>query len=725
MASMSKLPLTPEPGYAWESILNSYSILYFCRGPWVGVIFLLATFLAPVYGLFGLAGVTTAFVVGYLLGFNRQGLHSGELLYNSLMVSLGLAHLIEYHPIAPSLVVVLLPTVSIAALLLSVAIGRLSRLYLGLPGFSLPFVLITVLLYFLFYSFTGTPVIGEAAHCLLPEPELPAYVAYFFQSLGATFFLPNATVGIVLLIALLLKSRLLVLLAIAGFAAGNVFLHLTGLSAGAFGAGWLGTNFIFCGIAFGGIYFIPSRSSLLLAAFASMLCVIVAIAMRTFLRNYGIPPLSFPFIVVMLTLAVALRQREQFAFLFENIAYEGTPEEIGRRFHTTRARFPDAELPMLFLPFTGERVVTQAFDGDYTHKSLWRHAFDFEILDASGEPIPAQRTQLSDAFTYGSTVLAPCDGTIVRIANHVLDNPLGVENLVENWGNLVVIQTEFGSFVLLCHFQQQGVVVFENQRVTRGQLLGYCGNSGRSPLPHLHMHMQATRQIGSATVPFGLCHYMTQQPGDLPWFHLTGIPAEGQRIAPLDYDPEITACFTAGIGTRVRYRLESQGKCLGWETIEITSTGWGYLRYRSLETGTTLKATILEGVHIVQDREGSAKSLLALLGIGLGVVPFSRDRTIRWDDRTDDRPFCSQLLGSIRDVIEPFTGMKRLTLRGSFRPSAVGEIVVAVEIEKPSANIPRSLEVRLSKELGVVEITANFSDRMVRAVQERSERIEN
>ncbi len=721
---MTATPRAFEPRFVWESILNSYSILYFSRGPWVGSLLLLATFLAPVYGLFGLAGATTAFVAGSLLGFNRQGLASGELLYNSLMVSLGLAHLIEYHAIAPSLVVVLLPTVSIAALVLSVAIGRLSRLYLGLPGFSLPFILVTVPLYFLFYSYTGTPVIGEAAHCWLPEPELPAYVAYFFQSLGATFFLPNAVVGIALFIALLFQSRLLVLLAVAGFSSGNLFLHLTGLSAGAFGAGWLGTNFIFCGIAFGGIYFIPSRSSLLLAAFASMLCVVVAIAMRTFLRNYGIPPLSFPFVVVILAIATALRQRERYAFLFENIAYEGTPEEIARRFETARVRFPDAELPMLFLPFSSERVVTQAFDGDYTHQSHWRHAFDFEILDASGEPIPAQRTQLPDAFTFGSTVLAPCDGTIVRVVNHVADNPLGVENRIENWGNLVVIQTEFGSFVLLCHFQQQGVVVFENQRVTRGQLLGYCGNSGRSPLPHLHLHMQATRQIGSATIPFGLCHYLTKQPEQPPRFQLTGIPTESQRIAPLDYDPEITACFTAGIGTRVRYRLESQGQNLGWETIETASSGWGYLRYRSLETGTALKATILEGVHIVQDREGTAKSMLGFLGVGLGSVPFSRDRKIHWEDRTDDRPFRSRMLGSIRDVIEPFTGMKLLTLQGSFRPSAQGEIVVALEIENPSANIPRSLEVRLSKELGIVEITVNYTNRVVRAIQERWERIE-
>jgi urea transporter/murein DD-endopeptidase MepM/ murein hydrolase activator NlpD len=706
-----------------ESILNAYSIIYFSRGKLLGAVFLLATFLAPTYGLFGLAGVMTAFVAARVLCFNRAAVHSGELLYNSLMVSLGLAHLTYFHPIEPPLILVLLPTVAIAALLLTVALNRLNRQLFGLSAFSLPFILITVLLYFLFYSLTGTPVVGEAPSCLLPDLSLPAYVSYFFQSLGATFFLPNVAVGIVIFLMLILQSRLLVLLALWGFITGNLFLQLTGLSAGAFGAGWLGTNFIFCGIALGGIYYIPSRSSLLLAGFCPILCVLVAIGMRTFLRNYNIPPLSFPFVVVMLAIVTALRQRERFPFLFENESYEGTPEEIARRFQLERLRFPDAAVPAIFLPFSGERVVTQGFDGDITHQSHWRHALDFEVLDGSGEPIPAQRTQLEDAYTFCSTVLAPCDGTILRVVNHVQDNQLGAENRVENWGNLAVLQTDFGSFVLLCHFKHQGVVVAQNQRVSRGQLLGYCGNSGRSPLPHLHLQMQATRYPGSATIPFCLCHYVTHRADSNPIFSLTGIPTIGDRIAPLDYDPEITGCFMAGISTRVRYRIESRGKILGWETIETTSTGWGYLQYRSVERGTILKATILEGVHIVQDLAGSPKSILGLFGMGLSMLPFSKDRSICWEDSADSRPFRTSLRGWIDDIFTPYKGAVFLNLLGCFKPTASsGEIVVATEIiHEGKSRVLQCLEVRLSKEVGVIEMTATFVSGSVRIVQERWE----
>lgn len=54
-------------------------------------------------------------------------------------------------------------------------------------------------------------------------------------------------------------------------------------------------------------------------------------------------------------------------------------------------------------------------------------------------------------------------------------------------GNYVVIQTGGGVAVVLCHLRQGTPVVGIGDRVTAGQLVGHCGNSGNSTEPHLHL----------------------------------------------------------------------------------------------------------------------------------------------------------------------------------------------------------------------------------------------
>ena len=711
--STAAVPATPSATatpsalqLAGEAILNTYAIIYFSRSLPLGVVLLSVTFIAPTLGLFGLAGVLTALVAGRFLGFQREGLASGELLYNSLLASLGLAYLTGCHPLAPGLVLLLLPTVSIAALLLSVALGQCLRQFFALPFLSLPFVIVTVLLYLLFYSFTATPVIGAEPAYLVPEYAfgLPSIVIYFFESLGATLFLPHAVVGMVIGVALLRESRLLLLLAVWGFTAGCTFLHFTGLSASAFGAGWLGTNFVFCGIALGGAYFITGRSALVLAAVGACLSTLVAIAMRAFLRSYNIPPLSLPFTFIVLITVYALRRRETVTVLFEN-PYPGFRAEASvRQFHTARARFPNAEQPALFLPFKGEWVVTQGFNGSLTHTSWWSHALDFEVLDDTGEALPPQGGQAEDAYTFGSAVLAPCNGTIIRVVNEVADNLLGEQNLKDNWGNYVVLVNEHGAYVTLCHLQRGRIAVRENQRVTRGQLIGQCGNSGRSPLPHLHLQAQSGWLPTTPTVPFRLQNYVTVAADGAPQFHVVGVPTEGERVAPLDVDDKLADCFAVNAATRVRYRIETPGQAARRETIDVTPLGWGQTVYRSIEHGTVLRTVLADGVHIVQGLEGSGASMLALMSLSLSLVPCSRNRHVEWEDQFDPRPFRGLVGGWLSDLADTFVGLTLGRLRGSFEAHAQSGTVGIVADVAATGRVPRRIVARLSGGLGLVEM---------------------
>jgi murein DD-endopeptidase MepM/ murein hydrolase activator NlpD len=77
------------------------------------------------------------------------------------------------------------------------------------------------------------------------------------------------------------------------------------------------------------------------------------------------------------------------------------------------------------------------------------------------------------ATEIGKEVVAPANGTIVRVSEE-----RGMGNMVEiNHGNGVI--TVYG------HLLKKGDVK-RGQKVKRGDIIGYVGNSGRSTGPHLH-----------------------------------------------------------------------------------------------------------------------------------------------------------------------------------------------------------------------------------------------
>jgi urea transporter len=707
-----------------EPILNSYAIVFFSNRPALGAMLLAATFLAPLFGLFGLVGVVVALAGAQLLGFPDAQIRSGELLFNSLLTALGLAYLTSLHPVSPTLLAVLLPVVSLGAMFASATIGHLMRQLFGLPSLSIPFVVSTVMLFFLFYSLTRTagPVLLPAGpRYAVPELTMaPTVLRMFLQALGAAFFLPSATVGAVIFVGLAMHSRLMLLLASLGFAAGMTFLHLTGLAAASSDVGWLGTNFVFCGIALGGVFFIPSRASVLLSAFGAVFCSLLAISMQTFLRPFEIPALSLPFNLVVMVVFYALRRRQQIRFLFESPYVGLTPETGFRKFRTYGRRFPHAHLPGLVPPFSAERVVTQGFHGKLTHIGALGHALDFEVLDTDGEATPADGRRVEEAYTFDTPILAPCDGTVARVVDHVPDNRLGERNLRDNWGNLVLLVTDLGGYVLLCHFKRESIVVAAGQRVSAGQLLGACGNSGRSPLPHLHLQMQLDPAVGAATVPFCLRNYVTIADGERR-FRLAGIPAQGDRLEPLPYDADLAACFDAAPVTRFRYQIERDGVPPRHETIELRTGPWGERTYRSLDHGATLYGSTTGGLFTALSFDGSPRSLLASMWLGLSVVPFGREADLVWEDEVDPRPFLPTPEGWARDLTEPFRGIRFVRLRRRMRAEAVGMPTIVTEIASPHRAMPRKIEAFLSPQIGLTRIVVHGVGGVTRISQESRE----
>jgi murein DD-endopeptidase MepM/ murein hydrolase activator NlpD len=72
----------------------------------------------------------------------------------------------------------------------------------------------------------------------------------------------------------------------------------------------------------------------------------------------------------------------------------------------------------------------------------------------------------------GSRVIAPADGTVIFAGQRA------------GYGNIIVIDHKFGFTTRYAHLQRMDVKV--GQRVSRSDIIGYVGWSGRTTGPHLH-----------------------------------------------------------------------------------------------------------------------------------------------------------------------------------------------------------------------------------------------
>ncbi len=129
-----------------------------------------------------------------------------------------------------------------------------------------------------------------------------------------------------------------------------------------------------------------------------------------------------------------------------------------------------------------------------------------------------------DYYAFGREVLAPADGLVTEVISGVRDNQPGSMNPYSAVGNVILIEHRTGEVSLLGHLMQGSIRVKAGDRVTRGQVLSLCGNSGNSSEAHLHYHLQ-----NSAVMQDGL--------GIPVHFDTVFVTREGKKEARLDYSP--------------------------------------------------------------------------------------------------------------------------------------------------------------------------------------------
>lgn len=193
----------------------------------------------------------------------------------------------------------------------------------------------------------------------------------------------------------------------------------------------------------------------------------------------------------------------------------------------------------LSLPFKGTWTATNATpgagNGHYLNPNQ-RFAIDFQI---SVDVAQGQRSnhkgdgsKNSDYYAYGQDILAPADGTVVQVVDGVPENPPGVTDIYYRFGNAITLSIGSGEYAVLAHLQPGSAKVRVGDRVSRGQVIARCGNSGNSTAPHLHFQLSDSPTLSLASsLPAQFVRVVRQGVAEMRVQPLTGDRVSNQEVA--------------------------------------------------------------------------------------------------------------------------------------------------------------------------------------------------
>jgi urea transporter/murein DD-endopeptidase MepM/ murein hydrolase activator NlpD len=560
--------------------VNSYTQIFFSDNRIFALILMAVTFFDFWAGLSGMISIIVSNSMAYLIGFNRLNIRKGYYGFNSLLVGLALG--VYYQP-GPEFFIVL-GFSSMLTLFLTLMLEGVIGKY-GLPFMSLSFLLATWLVSLATRQFTtlhvsergifmtnemfalgGHPMVES--YNWLTNVNIPGSVRLYFTSLGAIFFQYHLFAGILVAIGLLIYSRIAFILSLTGFFSAYAYYNFIGANIHELSYAYIGFNFILTSIAIGGFFIIPSRWSFLWVILLTPLISIILTSTNAIFSIFQLSVYSLPFNITVLIFLYALKFRERFYDKPQLVAFQLYSPEKNLYSHVNyKARFGKSLFFPIGLPFWDEWKVTQGHNGNFTHQGDWRHAWDFEVTDEEGRTYSGNGKKREDYYAFNKPVIAPADGCVEEIVDNVDENEIGKVDLEHNWGNTIILRHADHLFTKLSHLKKESIKVSAGDAVKKGQVLASCGNSGRSPVPHIHFQVQSTPYIGSKTLDYPVNHYIHHEKGV---FELKSYDSPGNnvQVSNITKNSSLEKAFHFIPGQKFRFSVSQQGETdyqLDWE----------------------------------------------------------------------------------------------------------------------------------------------------------------
>lgn len=642
-----------------KSIVNSYSAIFFSRSNWFGLLLIALTMLYPIQGICGLFCCMLVNAISILLNLDRYKTETGLYGFNAVLVGIALGAFFTYNVVIVGLIFAL----SILVLLLTITLDGWLQKY-GLPYLAFPFLFCLWIVLLVFQQtdgFVGTDIFLLASqHSLSVGPfsveaisslpmwnYLPEPVLLYLRSIGFVFFQSDLLTGMILAVALLCFSRIAFFFSLFGFLVAYWAFDFLSFDIFHLPFIFFGFNFIFTALSLGGCYLVPSKTTFLWVVLLIPAQYLVIFSSTRLLAYFMLPTFSLAFCSVSVLFLYMLKRRETQTAPYFSYFLEATPENNIYYHLVNKDRFDYMNYQSFSLPFMGEWTVTQAYNGMYTHKGLWQHAFDFR-LEFDGVQYNGNGFSLTDYFCYGKPVVAVASGEVVGVQNDVEDNLVGKENKEQNWGNYVLVKHADHLYSLVAHLKTGSIRCRVGDTVRKGDLLGLCGNSGLSPYPHLHFQFQSAPYVGAPTLEYKISSYLKKEKDGVYRPFLAGIPKENDVLVNMNYDDLMASRYKFLVG----HLISTKSDKFGTETWNVCLE-YGYYFFYCIETQAKAWFSYRDGDFCFQRYEGDEKSNLYYFFLSNYRVMFLSD-TYEMKEELPLTIKAKNPLGYLQDFCAPF-----------------------------------------------------------------------
>ena len=572
------------------AVLNSYSIVFFLNNKMFALGILILTFFNFYAGLSGLIAVLAAVLVSNGMGFDKVLIRKGLYSFNALLIGLGMGTFFDSGFVYFSLLLLGVLLTLILSVTLSGWFGKS-----GLPFLSIPFVLgfwVIALssgtfenlglthrnIYWIneAYAVGGSKLVNFLQS--INSLSINNLADTYFRSLSSVFFQNNILTGILIALLLLISSRIAFSLSVVGFLSAYLFASFTGSDTAGFSYYNIGANYIMTAMAVGGFFLIPSGKSYFWTFLLVPLTSVVLLSLTKLFGEIRLPVFSLPFSIVTILFLYFLMMRKNPTGLVLTPYQHYKPEANLYTFRNNKIRLSQMRYFPLHLPFWGKWLVSQGYDGKFTHKGELKFAYDFILLDEEMKSFSSTGLLCEHYYCYNKPVLAPADGIIEEITDEICDNEIGKTDTVNNWGNTIIIRHLTGLYTQLSHLRKGTFKVAKGDTVKRGDILANCGNSGRSHQPHIHFQVQTSPIKGAKTIKYPFASYLKADsyPGILASF---SNPSEGEMITDVHTNSLLKKSFTIQPNSILRFKYtnsEGEEKSEHWEAF-TDSLNYSYL----------------------------------------------------------------------------------------------------------------------------------------------------
>lgn len=344
-----------------DSCLRGVGQVCFMNNPVTGLAIVIAMFVGEAWlGFAGVLGVVVSTAAALLVGMDRGAIRAGLYGFNGVLVGAGLSLFLQ--PDWDELVIVWIVVGSFFSTILHAA---LANVFIGawkVPPFTLAFNFMTLLFLIGALNYangrTGGLIApadaqvtgGSVSNTLRSAADaasannIEGVINSVFRGISQLWFANSVVSGIIIVVGIAVCSRIAAAFALVGSAVGMA----TGLAVGANGVaiynGLWGFNSFDAALAVGGVFFVLSWRSGLLAVACAVLTALLFGAIVALFVPWGLPALTLPFCFG--TLAFVLLRGAASKLEVVEVADITTPEE-----HLARSRSaPSGEAARVAVP---------------------------------------------------------------------------------------------------------------------------------------------------------------------------------------------------------------------------------------------------------------------------------------------------------------------------------------------------------------------------------------